>query len=309
MGIGAHVERTRERFAGSAARSEPAPCAGYAGCAMMVTVVNAHLRLALVRGLGDIGSAVAHRLFTAGHPVLMHDLERPTHARRGMAFTDAIFDGRAELAGVEAVREDDPSRLRRLLEQHAVIPVTTMDFAALLDAMQPDVVVDARMRKRAQPEAQRGSAKLTIGLGPNFKAGDAVDVVVETSWERLGAVITEGGSLPLAGEPRALGGHARDRYVYAPCSGVFCTKAQVGDVVREGEQVANIDGTALLAPLGGVLRGLTHDGVLVSVGTKVIEVDPRGDSAAVFGLWERPSRIADGVVHAIAGWRIDSSPK
>lgn len=64
------------------------------------------------------------------------------------------------------------------------------------------------------------------------------DVVVETSWQRLGAVITEGPSLALAGEPRELGGHARDRYVYAPSEGIFRTKARVGDVVRQGQEIA-----------------------------------------------------------------------
>jgi hypothetical protein len=37
-------------------------------------------------------------------------------------------------------------------------------------------VIDARMRKRAVPEGQRGLAPLTIGLGPNFIAGENVDV-------------------------------------------------------------------------------------------------------------------------------------
>jgi xanthine dehydrogenase accessory factor len=34
----------------------------------------------------------------------------------------------------------------------------------------------------------------------------------------------------------------------------------------------------------------------------VIEVDPRCDSAAVFGLGERPRRIAEGVVKAMAAF-------
>ena len=35
-------------------------------------------------------------------------------------------------------------------------------------------------------------------------------------------------------------------------------------------------------------------------GTKIIEADPRGDFAAVFGLGERPRRIAEGVCRAVA---------
>jgi xanthine dehydrogenase accessory factor len=74
-----------------------------------------------------------------------------------------------------------------------------------------------------------------------------------------------------------------------------------GVVVHDGEQptIARIDETSLTVPLSGVLRGLTHDGVPVTAGTKVIEIDPRGDSALVRGIGERPARIADGVLRAI----------
>jgi hypothetical protein len=60
----------------------------------------------IVRGLGDIGSAVAHLLFREGYGVALHDEPRPATTRRGMAFADAAFDGEAELDGVRAVRAD-----------------------------------------------------------------------------------------------------------------------------------------------------------------------------------------------------------
>jgi xanthine dehydrogenase accessory factor len=73
--------------------------------------------------------------------------------------------------------------------------------------------------------------------------------------------------------------------------------------VASGEIVARIGDVPLPAPLAGALRGLTRDGVPVAVGTKVIEVDPRGPAAVVKGLGERPNRIAEGVLRAIRGWR------
>ena len=127
-------------------------------------------------------------------------------------------------------------------------------------------------------------------------------MVVETSWEGLGAVITDGASRILAGEPREVAGHARDRYVYAPFDGVFRTKARIGDEVRKGQEIAEIGSMALTAPLDGLLRGLTHDGMPVSVQTKVIEVDPRTGDAEVRGIGERPRRIAEGVLLAIRTW-------
>jgi xanthine dehydrogenase accessory factor len=94
------------------------------------------------------------------------------------------------------------------------------------------------MRKHLAPEGQLGLASLTIALGPGFVAGRHADVVIETSWDDLGRVITEGGSLPLSGEPREIDGHARDRYVYAPIAGMLRTQSRIGDTVRQGQEVA-----------------------------------------------------------------------
>jgi xanthine dehydrogenase accessory factor len=267
------------------------------------------LATVLVRGTGDIGSAVAHRLFQAGYAVMIHDMPQPSATRRGMALTDAVFDGRAALAGIEAVRLDDVDDIMDALATRFAVPVTVGDFSALVTAVGPDILVDGRMRKRSHPEAQRGLAKLTIGLGPNFIAGEITDVVIETSWgEALGRVLRHGASLPLAGEPRSLGGHTRDRYVYSPTAGIFRTTCQIGNAVRQGDLVAEVGWTTLTAPLDGVLRGLTRDGVPVLEGTKVIEVDPSGPAAEVRGIGERPRRIAEGVLTAIHDWLKEARP-
>ncbi len=218
----------------------------------------------LVRGVGDIGSAIAHRLFREGYGVMIHDDELPTTTRRGMAFADAVFDGRASLDGVGATRASDIAHIRELLTSRESIPVFVKGLESLLHEIAPAVLVDARMRKHSAPRTQRGLAPFTIGLGPDLVAGRHSDAVIETSWDGLGRVITDGASLPLGGEPREIEGHARDRYVYAPVDGVFRTEAHIGDFVRRGLQIAEIDSTVLTAPLDGVLRGVTHDGVPVT---------------------------------------------
>jgi xanthine dehydrogenase accessory factor len=262
--------------------------------------------LILVRGVNDVGSAVAHRLFTAGHAVAIHDGPRPTATRRKMAFADAVFDGRAELEGVVALLVNDPVEAARMALTREVVAVFVGELSSLLDATRPAVLIDARMRKRAQPEDQRGLAGLTIGLGPNFVAGETSDLVVETSWEDLGRVIDRGASKPLVGEPRAIGGAARERYVYAPVEGLFRTALHIGDTVHAGQGVASIGETVLTAPIDGVLRGLTHDRVPVAARTKVIEVDPRGLAAQISGIGERPGRIADGVLASVERWSVQS---
>ncbi|HWF35100.1 MAG TPA: hypothetical protein VG295_07000 [Solirubrobacteraceae bacterium] len=262
--------------------------------------MNTPALLVLVRGSGDVGSAVAHRLFLAGYPVLIHDVQLPAAPRRGMAFTDAIFDGACELEGVRAARVEDLALFPHALAERALIPVTVMDIDAVLAAVRPDVLVDARMRKRAHPESQLELAPLTIGLGPNFVAGETSHLAIETRWgDELGKVITSGGTQSLAGEPRSFAGHARDRFIYAPLAGMFRTEAAIGQQVERGEVLATIESEPLQAPLDGILRGLTHDGVPVEAGAKVVEVDPRGEIGAVIGLGARPQRIAEGVAAAI----------
>lgn len=150
------------------------------------------------------------------------------------------------------------------------------------------------------PEVQRGTAPLTIGLGPNFVAGRNVDVAIETSWgDTLGATVRYGPTLPFAGEPHSLGGLGRERFVYAPAAGVFKTITKIGASVAAGDTVAQIGNVDLRAPLTGIVRGLTRSGVEVAATTKVIEIDPRGEPSAAFGLGERPTRIAEGVCRAV----------
>lgn len=142
-------------------------------------------------------------------------------------------------------------------------------------------------------------APLTIGLGPNFVAGGNVDIAIETAWgDALGRVIDAGPTSAFAGEPKPIGGYGRERYVYAPAAGVFRTDRAIGDAVTEGETVGHLDHAPIAAPRTGILRGLVRNGVSVAQRTKLVEVVPEG--GRVFGLGERPARIAQGVAEAVA---------
>lgn len=257
----------------------------------------------LVRGSNDIGSAVAHALFQAGYLVVIHEIQTPTVTRRKMAFTDAIFDGFSTLEGVEAQRVVNLPLSRELLLPHDFIPLSTSKLTSLLETIQPHILIDAQMKKHQSPEAQLGLAPLTIGLGPNFVAGTTTNFAIETKWgDSLGQIISHGSTKNLKGEPKPIGGHARDRYVYAPVSGIFYTQFQPGDPVEQWQEIAFIEKFSLQAPLDGVLRGITHTNIPVKAKTKIIEVDPRGKDAQVAGIPERPSRIAQGVLKAVQKW-------
>jgi xanthine dehydrogenase accessory factor len=257
----------------------------------------------LVRGSGDVGSAVAHCLFQSGYSVVIHESTQPTTTRRKMAFADAVFDGSAILDDVESKRVDKLSFLRSMLNGHKMIPLVTEDLIKTIEALSPQVLVDARMRKHSQPEPQIHLAALTIGLGPNFIAGETTQLVIETArGGSLGQIVARGTASPLLGEPNEIEGHARDRYVYAPVAGIFYSTHEIGEKVEAGQEVARIDSTPLFAPLAGVLRGLTHTDVPVPLKTKVIEIDPRIANPQVAGIAERPASIAQGVLQAIQAW-------
>ena len=257
------------------------------------------MQTVLIRGSGDVGSAVAHALFVRGYRAVIHDVPQPAHARRGMAFTDALFSGKAELEGVIAKRSTLGDSLDAMLTCGRAIPVISASLNAVLAQVPADVLIDARMRKRDHPEPQRSLAALTIGLGPNFIARDTTDLVIETSWDDPGALIERGAATGLTGEPRMIGGAGRERYVYTSHAGVLLTTFEIGSKVVAGDIVATVNDTPLRAPLSGYLRGLTHNGVQVEVGAKVIEVDPRDPGAQLRGIGERPQRIAAGVVDAL----------
>lgn len=253
------------------------------------------MKAALVLGAGDVGSAVAHALHSAGFAVAIADGAEPAHPRRGMAFADAFWDGSAELAGLRAVLARDEVALGRILDAREAVTATSLPAAKVLAVRPFAALVDARMRKRAVPPDVRGLTPLSVGLGPGFVAGVNCDVAVETSWEALGQVVHAGATLPLRGEPRPIDGIGRERALYAPQAGLFRTARRIGDTVAAGAIVAELDGLPLRAPLAGVLRGLVRDGVRVAAGAKVVEVDPRGDPRLCFGIGERPGRIASAV--------------
>ena len=249
---------------------------------------------------GDIVSAIAVLLFKAGYAIAPHHVPAPATSRRGMAFTDAVFEGVAVLEGVAARGVDCAWDLNEMLTARKAVLVTTMPFPDTLKATNGSVLVDARLHKRNVPKHQRGLAPLTIGLGPNFVAGEAVDLAVETEWgEHLGEIIRSRTTLPLAGGPPCLGRFGREQFVFAAFGCCFEAAAHIGDHVAASQTIATIGDIALSAPLFGVIRGLTHSGIALAVDAKFIEVDPRDDPAAVFGLGERPRLIAEGLRKAL----------
>jgi len=260
--------------------------------------------VAIVLGSGDVGSAVALSLHRAGLAVVLCDEADPAWSRRGMALTNAWYVGSAELDGEAAVFCASVKSIPAVLARPRLIAATTWSWRGVAETFAATALVDARMRKRRDGDDLRAGAPgglLAIGLGPGFVAGGNTDIAVETAWgDRLGTVLTSGATLPFAGEPRLLGGAGRERFVYSPVAGRFATDCRIAARVRGGEVVGAVGTRTIVAPLDGVLRGLAARGARVAEGTKIVEVDPRGDPALCYGTGERPRAIAAGVVAALA---------
>src|SRR5262249_6445220 len=201
---------------------------------------------------GDVGSAVAHVLFTRGHQVLLHDSPYPAHLRRGMAFVDALFGGTSRLERIVGKKARDVADLAPMAGCHRAIPLFAGALNDAIRGIGATVVIDARMRKRATPETARTADYRTIGLGPNFIAGGNVDIAIETAWgASLGKVITDGPTLALEGEPRPIAGTGRERNVYAQWAGEFRTTHRIGQRVDQGEVIAVLAEHFITAPLAG----------------------------------------------------------
>ncbi len=254
-------------------------------------------QLAVVRGAGDLGTAVGRRLHLCGFSVIHLEIARPAVIRRSVAFAAAVFEGRATVEDVTAVLARDTSEARAILS-HGVAVLIDPE-AESLRALRPVVVVDAILAKR-NTGTTRAMAPCVVGLGPGFTAGVDVHAVVETCrGHDLGRVITSGTALPDTGIPGTIGGAGAERVLRAPCAGVFRPSKAIGDRVRAGDLLAEVGEAPIRSSIDGILRGVLYPGLSVSKGQKVGDVDPRGDRESCFTISDKANAVAGGVVEAV----------
>jgi len=254
---------------------------------------------AVVLGTNEIASAVAVFLRRFGRAVVLADDPLAPVIRRGMAFYDALFDDGRLLETVGAVRIDSASALFEIASRQDQVAVTSLGLTDLLVLGQLDIIVDARMHKRAVMPRLRGLARTTIGLGPGFTAGGNCDVAVETRPDRLGLVLREGTTEPRDPQPSRLGEAGGERFVYTLGPGRWRTALDIGARVFKGVVLGHQGEAQVVAPIDGILRGIARDGTEMPGGVKLIEIDPRGRAARWIGIDQRPRAIAEAVIRAI----------
>jgi len=234
--------------------------------------------LVVVRGGGDLGSGVIYRLHQAGFPIVVTETATPTVVRRAVAFATAMYE---EVVTVQGVRGRRVNTIDDAIATLAAdeVPVIEDPSAKVIDELEAFAVVDAIMAKgKWDTGTNRELADVVVGLGPGFDAGVDVDAVVETDrGHELGHVIYEGTASPHDGEPGERMGYTHERVFRAPVSGTWETAVELGEIVDAETVVGSIDAEPVTTEIGGVVRGLVHDGLAVSEGMKLGDVDPRAD--------------------------------
>lgn len=255
-------------------------------------------RLIVLRGGGDLATGAAVRLHRAGFPVIVLELAEPLAVRRPVAFSTAIDEGRVDVEGVAARRVETIGAATRAARE-GVVPVLV---SPALPENEASVVVDARMAKRSG-DTSIGDAPLVVGLGPGFRAGADCDVIVETMrGPRLGRVIWKGEAAANTGVPGTLGGRSAERVLRADTAGTVGWDVEIGDLVRVGQRLGSAGGEAIVANIDGVMRGLIASGRVIEPGSKIGDIDPRGDRTACFEISDKALAVGGGVVEAVLTW-------
>ncbi len=261
------------------------------------------IRVILIKGGGDIGTAVAIRMHGAGRQVVVAEAPGSPILRREISFGAAIDKGEILVIGVWARPAGTEAETRALLAKR-VVPVWTAGWAGALHALSPQVLIDARMVKRERnSETRKDHAPLVIGLGPGFTAGQDVHLVIETNHgPNLGRIIREGSAEPYTGIARVIQGYGQERYLYAPTGGTFLTTNEIGMRVEADEVVGRIGEQDLRSRFPGIIRGILKSGTAVRKGQKLVDIDPRREEITTRTFTDRALRIAEAVLQAIEGW-------
>ena len=262
--------------------------------------------LVAVKGAGDLATGVIHRLSRAGFAVIATELPEPTVVRRTVAFAEAVTRG-------EMTVEDVTARLATSLQDiqatlaGGLVPIVVDPDGTLLRQMHPTVLIEATLSKY-NSGVTMDDAPIVIALGPGYEAGKDVHAVIETNrGHNLGRVYLRGCAESNTGVPGAIGGYTIERLLRAPCAGALYGVRQIGDLVQAGETVAVVrtneisdnETAPVVATISGILRGLMRDGLHVSSGMKVGDIDPRAAREHCFTISDKSRAVAGGVLEAI----------
>lgn len=253
----------------------------------------------LIKGAGDLATGIAARLFRAGHRILMTEIPVPLTVRRTVAFSRAVYEGRAQVEEIDARLARTEKEAKRILSR-GDIAVMVAPEASCRKWFRPDVIVDAILAKR-NLGTSISDAPFVIGVGPGFTAGRDCSCVVETKRGHfLGQVIWKGSAIPNTGVPGDVGGYTTERLLRASADGIMDPKVQIGDKVEKGQITALTGGVPVYAQMPGIVRGLLQEGAEVRKGLKIGDIDARAHSSYCYSISDKARAVGGAVLEAVS---------
>ena len=252
----------------------------------------------LIRGGGELATAMACRLADSHFKVIMTEVSKPQAVRRNVSFCEAVYEGTKTVEGKTARLVSSAGETRAAWKAGQLALIVDPDVTILSD-IKPDIEIDAIIAKK-NLGTKKTDAELVIGLGIGFEAGKDVHVVIETNrGHNLGRVIRKGIAEADTGNPGNIGGYTTERVMRAPAAGTFKTVKKIGDMVKTGDTVAFVGKEPVKTAIPGIVRGLLRDGTPVTKGLKAGDVDPRGNKEYCFTISDKGRTISGGVLEAI----------
>jgi len=256
--------------------------------------------LVLVSGADEIGTGIIHRLYCARFRVAVTASDDPMILIRGNDFTRAAYSGTFEVEGV-TVQKAVVTEALGLIDRDS-IPFLTADARSVVDILNPEIVIDAR------PAAKRGDisvgdASLVIGIGQGFAAGTDCDLAVQSDrGYDMGRIVFRG---PIKAVDADEDSESCQIALKAENSGVFMPLKRLGQPIEKGEAAATVGKSEIQSLEDGVISGILREGLEVSPGTPVMEVDRRGREEFCYMLSDRCRAISGGVLEAVVAWTAD----
>jgi xanthine dehydrogenase accessory factor len=252
----------------------------------------------VVRGAGEMASGVIHRLFTEGYRPVALEQPNPCCVRRYVCFAEAVYSGEIEIEGVKgklAHGYDDSMKL----EESDIVPIIIDPEAKFLKHYRPGILIDGRMLKK-DIDSSMDLADLIIGLGPGFYPEHNCHIAIETNrGPDLGKVLSSEPPQEDTAVPAPVHGFTTERVLRAPVDGVISCRFKIGDFIKKGDTVAEVNGRAVRSEINGILRGICIDGLHVEKDQKIGDIDPRGMIELCHKISDKARMIAEGVLAAI----------
>ncbi len=254
--------------------------------------------LVIIRGGGDVASGIIHRLFISGFKVLVLEIEKPLCIRRTVSFAEAVYSKEVNIEGVKGILVYNKEDIILALENN-LVPIYIDEKGEIIRELRPLAVVDSIIAKK-NLGTNINMAPITIGVGPGFEAGLDVDLVIESNrGHNLGKVIYKGRAEKNTGVAGTTLGYRNERVLRAPVSGIIKPLRNIGEKVALGEAVVLIGGKEIKAKIHGIVRGMIKEGLYVKKGTKIGDIDPRGNVDNAFTISDKARAIGGGVLEGI----------